>query len=122
MLIEESKITQKPPRLAEIVPKRSGSFVKQPVKMDRRLQDSGRQRSKLSYSSRATRRAPLSLISPRTQDTAESYPRSVDISRLDDISEIPPVQERKRRRGRRDKLADVYQDRAFSKLLAELRA
>ena len=122
MLIEESRILAKPPRFLD-PPKRSGSFVKRNLRFEKLVPDPGRQHSRATYSSRGTRKSQAIALSPRTQDTGESsgYPRSVDISRLDEVSDIPRIIERRRRRPRRDKLSEVYQDRAFSKLLSELR-
>lgn len=126
MLIEESKITEKPPRFAAIEPKRSDSFAN--PHFDLKLQDSGRQRSKASYtSSRSKRRTNVSSVSPSRTRTLGFTLKPSETGRLSDLGDVP--QERRRRRGHREKHSDdagqikhseVYQVRAYSKLLADL--
>ena len=116
MLIEESKITEKPPRFASVHTKRSDSFVDTTPHFDPRLQDSGKQRSKASYtSSRSKRRTNVSSVSPSRTRPFLGYTTNPHTS-----SRLSEVSEPRRRPHKREKLSEMYQMRAYSKLLSDL--
>lgn len=71
--------------------------------------------------STAPRGRHLSIKTPNSKDGPDPpQPRSTVHSRLEELSDSSSA--RKRRKPRRLKLAEVYQDRGYTRLLAELRS
>lgn len=112
MLIEESKI----PRISAHTPEEP---LLKPVLRTTATRGSENAASPVAHQ-RSSRSRQLSIKTPRNQpESVDSglYPRSMGFARIDELSEGSA----RKRRKKKNKLAEVYQDRGYTRLLSELR-